>query len=80
MFPTQGLNPGLPHCRHILYHLSYKGRLDDRRKFNQRWLCLEEWQINTLGRWNTWRNVVADGKENEFMESLNLILEEERNQ
>ena len=22
IFPTQGLNPGLPHCRHILYHLS----------------------------------------------------------
>ena len=24
-FPTQGLNPGLPHCRHILYHLSHLG-------------------------------------------------------
>ena len=24
-FPTQGLNPGLPHCRWILYHLSYQG-------------------------------------------------------
>ena len=23
--PTQGLNPGLPHCRQILYHLSYQG-------------------------------------------------------
>ena len=23
VFPTQGLNPGLPHCRHILYHLSH---------------------------------------------------------
>ena len=22
IFPTQGLNPGLPHCRRILYHLS----------------------------------------------------------
>ena len=21
IFPTQGLNPGLPHCRQILYHL-----------------------------------------------------------
>ena len=21
IFPTQGLNPGLPHCRHILYHM-----------------------------------------------------------
>ena len=21
IFPTQGLNPGLPHCRQMLYHL-----------------------------------------------------------
>ena len=25
IFPTQGSNPGLPHCRWILYHLSHKG-------------------------------------------------------
>jgi len=25
IFPTQGSNPGLPHCRRILYQLSYKG-------------------------------------------------------
>ena len=25
IFPTQGLNPGLLHCRQILYWLSYKG-------------------------------------------------------
>ena len=25
IFPTQGLNPGLPHCRRILYQLCYKG-------------------------------------------------------
>ena len=25
IFPTQGLNPGLPHGRQILYQLSYKG-------------------------------------------------------
>ena len=23
IFPTQGLNPGLPHCRQILYQLSH---------------------------------------------------------
>ena len=23
LFPTQGLNPGLPHCRRILYQLSH---------------------------------------------------------
>jgi len=26
-FPTQGLNPGLPHCRQILYRLSHQGNL-----------------------------------------------------
>ena len=25
IFPTQGLNPGLPHCRPILYQLGHKG-------------------------------------------------------
>ena len=24
IFPTQGSNPGLPHCPRILYHLSHK--------------------------------------------------------
>ena len=26
IFPTQGSNPGLPHCRWILYQRSHKGR------------------------------------------------------
>ena len=26
IFPTHGLNPGLLHCRQILYHLSHQGR------------------------------------------------------
>ena len=25
IFPTQGMNPGLPHCRQILYQLSHRG-------------------------------------------------------
>jgi len=25
IFPAQGSNPGLPHCRWILYQLSHKG-------------------------------------------------------
>jgi len=24
IFPTQGSNPGLPHCRQMLYHLSHQ--------------------------------------------------------
>ena len=26
-FPTQGSNPGIPHCRQIIYHLSHQGSL-----------------------------------------------------
>ena len=26
IFPTQGLKPGLPHCRQILYHLNHQER------------------------------------------------------
>ena len=26
ILPTQGSNPGLPHCRRILYHLCHQGR------------------------------------------------------
>ena len=36
IFPTQESNPGLPHCRQILYQLSHKGSpflLDGRYKF-----------------------------------------------
>jgi len=25
IFPTQGSNPALPHCRQILHHLSHQG-------------------------------------------------------
>ena len=25
IFPSQGLNPGLPHCRQVLYQLCHKG-------------------------------------------------------
>ena len=34
IFLTQGSNPGLLHCRHVLYHLSYQGswRLKNPRK------------------------------------------------
>ena len=28
IFPTQESNPGLPHCRHILYRLSHQGNPD----------------------------------------------------
>ena len=38
--PTQGLNPGLPHCTQILYQLSYKGSLCEK---------LRAWTVNSDG-------------------------------
>ena len=34
IFPTQGWNPGLPHCRQILYCLGHQGRARSRRVWN----------------------------------------------
>ena len=43
IFPTQGLNPGLPHCRQILYHLSHQG--------NPR---IKEWVAYPFSRGTSW--------------------------
>ena len=40
IFPTQGLNPGLPHCRQILYQLSHQG--SPQRKY--RWEKKSTWK------------------------------------
>ena len=34
IFPTQGSNPGLPHCRQILYQLSHRGSMQLTGVFN----------------------------------------------
>ena len=34
IFPTQGSNPGLPHCRRILYQLSHQGSFINDQKTN----------------------------------------------
>ena len=35
IFPTQGLNLGLPHCRQTLYHLSHQGMQGKKTYFNE---------------------------------------------
>ena len=49
IFPTQGLNPGLPHCRQTLYHLSHQGSLNPSQKQQ---LCIPPW-LKSLTRWLT---------------------------
>ena len=53
IFPTQGSNPGLLHCRWILYQLSYQG--SPHQGLTQIWASnckkiqkLEEWNISTI--------------------------------
>ena len=43
IFPTQGSNPGLPHCRQILYHLSHQG---------SPWML--EWVAYPFSRGSSW--------------------------
>ena len=43
IFPTQGLNPGLLHCRQILYHLSHQG---------SPWIL--EWVVYPVSRESSW--------------------------
>ena len=40
IFPTQGSNPGLPHCRWILYQLSHQGRLGPWASLPKHWEIL----------------------------------------
>ena len=40
IFPTQGSNPGLPHCRHILYQLSHKRSPMSARETNIFFVCV----------------------------------------
>ena len=42
VFPTQGLNPGLPYCRWILYQLRYQKKLGNMKKQStKRWYSYE---------------------------------------
>jgi len=45
IFPTQGSNPGLPHCRWILYQLSHQGSPEQKNGDE----ILFHWQIQAAG-------------------------------
>ena len=63
IFPTQGSNPGLPHCRQMLYHLSHQGSLW--LQFLTMWtttncgkfLKRREYQKTWPASWETWMQV-----------------------
>ena len=46
IFPTQGLNPGLPQCRQILYQLSHKGSWRILKRVAYPFSCRSSWPRN----------------------------------
>ena len=44
IFPNQGSNSGLPHCRQILYQLSHQG---SPRLYRKRFLSVDWWWVST---------------------------------
>ena len=47
IFPIQGLNPGLPHCRQILYQLSHQGR----RQNHKAYILNSEKRVGEICKW-----------------------------
>ena len=56
IFPTQGWNLGLQHCRQILYHLSHQGGMVSYGQFSIHiWSLRESWRFGSLQhRWQVW--------------------------
>ena len=52
IFPTQGLNPGLPHCRRILCQLSFQGKASEAELKGslKKWLNCCNLMLNFHGR------------------------------
>ena len=71
IFPTQGLNPGLPHCRGMLYWLSHKGSQRILEWVAYPFSSSSSWPRNQTGvscithkffiSWATWQ-ALADGR------------------
>ena len=49
ILPSQGLNPGLLHCRQILYHVSRQGSIGDRKIIIVP-VLLKQWELDR-GNW-----------------------------
>ena len=56
IFPNQGSNPGLPHCRRILYQLSHK-----RSPRILEWVAYSFASGSSWPRNRTWVSCIADG-------------------
>ena len=73
IFPTQGLNLGLLHCRQILYHLSYQGRPNFSCKNKKNWDYIPEiWVPNCPPVFYNWVDCEASVSTNSF--SCNQVI------
>ena len=70
IFPTQGSNPGLPHCRQILYHLSHQGKPEvnygqykkkkkKKKKKTKKTSVLYTAPVNFTDWWWGWKGVIG---------------------
>ena len=72
IFPTQRSNPGLLHCRQILYHLSHQGNPEI---FQRELIAGMMIQKNGSGIWKTeeWKSPNGNSKNKEFMRRVQRI-------
>ena len=50
IFPTQGFNPGLPHCRRILYCLSHQGSPEEQKKEGDKYYSPDYFALLKISR------------------------------
>ena len=74
MFPTQRLNPCLPYCRWILYHLSHKGRPSHMERPNNWVVRNAEKKISHLLSGNLGSNIRCVNYKMVHLEKKSLIL------
>ena len=80
IFPTQGSNPGLPHCGWILYQLSYQGTLKHVKQqiiFSSRFLPISSSchrvPHNRIGSWTTTGGHRGPQRPSYMMETIHAV-------
>ena len=83
IFPTQGLNPGLPHCRQILYQLSHKKSCEMPGRWIINWnqdcwekyqqLCICRWYHSNGRKWRGTKEPLNDGERGEWKSSFKKL-------
>ena len=80
IFPTQGLNPGLPHCGWVLYQLSYQGTLKQVKQqviFSSRFLPISSSchrvPHDKIGGWTTTGGHRVPQRPSYMMETIHAV-------